>query len=132
MSIRPFALAALAALATLGTAAAHARNPVEVQWQVVIGGPIAVLPGYGQVVLSSPTYRAEPVYRDAPVVVPPRHAPRYRQPSRWDRDGDGIPNRHDRVYNPRWDRDGDGIPNRNDRDERDRRGGGDRGHRGGG
>jgi hypothetical protein len=29
-------------------------------------------------------------------------------------DGDGIPNRQDRVYNPRWDRDGDGIPNRRD------------------
>jgi hypothetical protein len=29
---------------------------------------------------------------------------------RWDRDGDGIPNRYDRLYNPAWDRDGDGIP----------------------
>jgi hypothetical protein len=34
---------------------------------------------------------------------------------RWDRDGDGIPNRRDAVYNPHWDRDGDGIPNRHDR-----------------
>ena len=39
----------------------------------------------------------------------------YRQPTRWDADGDGIPNRYDRVYNPRWDRDGDGVPNRYDR-----------------
>jgi hypothetical protein len=31
------------------------------------------------------------------------------QPSRWDRDGDGIPNARDR------DRDGDGVPNRADR-----------------
>ena len=38
-----------------------------------------------------------------------------RDPRRWDVDGDGIPNRHDRVYNPRWDRDGDGVPNRYDR-----------------
>jgi len=38
----------------------------------------------------------------------------YREPTRWDRDGDGIPNRYDRVYNPRWDRDGDGVPNRRD------------------
>jgi hypothetical protein len=32
-----------------------------------------------------------------------------------DADGDGIPNRRDRVYNPRWDVDGDGVPNRYDR-----------------
>ena len=39
------------------------------------------------------------------------------QPSRWDRDGDGIPNRRDRTpdggFRP-GDRDGDGIPNRAD------------------
>jgi hypothetical protein len=34
----------------------------------------------------------------------------YRQPTRWDVDGDGIPNRYDRVYNPRWDHNGNGIP----------------------
>jgi hypothetical protein len=45
-----------------------------------------------------------------------------RPPTRWDRDGDGIPNRYDRVYNPRWDRDGDGIPNRYDRHDDTRRG----------
>ena len=39
----------------------------------------------------------------------------YTQPTRYDRDGDGVPNRYDRLYNPAWDRDGDGIPNRNDR-----------------
>jgi len=39
----------------------------------------------------------------------------YRAPTRWDVDGDGIPNRVDRVYNPRWDVDGDGIPNARDR-----------------
>jgi len=31
------------------------------------------------------------------------------QPGGWDRDGDGVPNRHDR------DRDGDGVSNRHDR-----------------
>jgi YXWGXW repeat-containing protein/thrombospondin type 3 repeat protein len=39
------------------------------------------------------------------------------QPSRWDRDGDGIPNRRDRTPDgagPSWDRDNDGIPNRRD------------------
>jgi hypothetical protein len=36
--------------------------------------------------------------------------------SRWDRDGDGIPNRRDPTPNgnPRWDRDGDGVANRYD------------------
>jgi hypothetical protein len=40
------------------------------------------------------------------------------QPSRWDRDGDGIPNRYDRydnrndsAQNPFGDRDRDGVPN---------------------
>lgn len=40
------------------------------------------------------------------------------QPSRWDRDGDGIPNRRDPTpegYGPRWDRDNDGVANRYDR-----------------
>jgi len=42
----------------------------------------------------------------------------YHQPSRWDRDGDGIPNAQDRTPNgrgPNWDRDNDGVPNRYDR-----------------
>jgi hypothetical protein len=40
------------------------------------------------------------------------------QPSRFDRDGDGIPNWRDRTPDgrgPRWDRDNDGIANRFDR-----------------
>jgi hypothetical protein len=48
------------------------------------------------------------------------------QASRWDRDGDGIPNRYDTNDNRRndnrkgsmGDRDGDGIPNYRDRDNR--------------
>ena len=42
----------------------------------------------------------------------------YHQPTRFDRDGDGIANRYDPTPNgagPRWDRDNDGIANRNDR-----------------
>jgi len=39
----------------------------------------------------------------------PRHPAHYDRRTRWDRDGDGIPNRYDRV------RDGDGVPNRFDR-----------------
>ena len=52
------------------------------------------------------------------------------QPSRWDRDGDGIPNRRDATPDGRRDRDrdNDGIPNRQDptpdgrRSDRDRDG----------
>ena len=43
---------------------------------------------------------------------------RHYQPSRFDRDGDGIPNRQDPTPDgagPRWDRDNDGIANRFDR-----------------
>ena len=53
----------------------------------------------------------------------------YREPTRWDRDGDGVPNRYDRVYNPRWDRDGDGVPNRYDRYDNSRHGRDGRGSR---
>lgn len=53
-----------------------------------------------------------PGYRQAP----PHHY--HAVPSRWDRDGDGIPNRYDRYDNRRgafgdWDR--DGVPNMFDR-----------------
>ena len=107
-----FVAAALALAGTLATGAAMARS--DVQWSVTIGAPF-----YGppvRVYEPAPVYYPAPVYRPAPVYAQP--APVYRpypSHSQWDRDGDGIPNRHDRVYNPRWDRDGDGIPNRQDR-----------------
>jgi Thrombospondin type 3 repeat len=54
--------------------------------------------------------------------TPARHDTYYGrghyQPSRFDRDGDGIPNRRDPTpdgFGPRWDRDNDGIANRYDR-----------------
>ena len=100
----------VAALALAGlTGAGFAQAHTNVQWQVTIGGPVGV-PVYEQ---SRPVYVPR-IYAPAPVVVLP--APRYyRHPTRWDADGDGIPNRLDAVYNPAWDRDGDGIPNRYDR-----------------
>jgi hypothetical protein len=104
--------AALALLAALGAGAAQARD-ADVRWSVTIGSP-----GYGP---PPPVYTVPvpvPVYRQpAPVYHPRPFYPdvRYQQPTRWDRDGDGIPDRHDRLYNPVWDVDGDGIPNRYDR-----------------
>lgn len=94
----------------------------------VYGHPVPV---YGQPV---PVYRQPvPVYRQpVPVVVLPapvwvpggaghHHQRRvdYRPPTRWDIDGDGIPNRADRVYNPHWDSDGNGIADHRDRGYRD-------------
>jgi hypothetical protein len=94
---------ALALAAAMSTGVAQARDG-HVQWSVTIGAPIYLPP---------PVYAVPaPVYR-AP--APVRYAPRYYgPPTYWDSDGDGIPNRYDRVYNPAWDVDGDGIQNRHD------------------
>jgi hypothetical protein len=55
--------------------------------------------------------------------LPPRRVidPWRGSSARWDRDGDGIPNGRDHVFNPVWDRDGDGIANRYDRRDNLRR-----------
>ena len=149
MTARNYVLAAFATAAVLASGLAQARSPVDVQWQVTIGSPVGGYPVYGGVVVSAPVYlpppvvvvpRYQPPYQpqyqpsSQPYYQPqyqpeyqpqyrPQHQPRpepaYCQPTRWDVDGDGIPNRYDRVYNPRWDRDGDGIPNRRDRRDRD-------------
>jgi len=95
-----FATAALALAGTLAVSMAHANDRGDVQWSVTIGTPVY-----------------QPVYtQPAPVYYLPQynHYPHYRQPTRWDRDGDGIPNGQDRFDNRRFDRDGDGIPNRYD------------------
>lgn len=112
---RRFAVAAVAGIALAGAlaaGAAQAREP-DVRWSVTIGSPVVTYPA-PVVVYPAP----QPVYRPPVAVVYPAvpvHAGvRYRQPTAWDRDGDGIPNRYDRIYNPVWDRDGDGIPNRRD------------------
>lgn len=106
-SKKPLILVLVAAAGALGTGLAQARDHADVQWSVTIGSGAHV-----------PVYAPPPVIvRPAPAVVVHR-APipvRYREPTRWDRDGDGIPNHRDRFYNPRWDVDGDGIPNRRDR-----------------
>jgi hypothetical protein len=116
--------AALTLAGALNAGMAQAGTP-QLQWSITIGSP-------GYVLQPAPAYvRPLPVYMPpVPVYVPPMPVrvkpvpvyPRgtYWRPTRWDRDGDGIPNRHDRLYNPRWDRDGDRVPNRYDRSD-DRR-----------
>jgi hypothetical protein len=100
------ATAALALVGLAGVGAAHAGEP-QVSWSVTIGTP-------GRVVVPSPVF-VRPIAVPVQVARVPDYHRGYQQPSRWDRDGDGVPNRYDRVYNPRWDRDGDGVPNGRDR-----------------
>ena len=105
-----FVFSALAVASTLGAGAARAGHGPDVQWSVTIGTPMSTRPAP---VVAQP----HAVFRvGVPFHEPHRDQRFYREPARWDRDGDGIPNRHDRVYNPRWDVDGDGIPSRHGRD----------------
>ena len=115
---------ALAFVGVLAAGVARANHGADVQWSVTVGTPVYAQPApvyahptqvYTQPV---PVYtQPYPTYRGGdPYHRPYRHHRYYREPTHWDRDGDGIPNRRDRVYNPRWDVDGDGIPNRHDRD----------------
>lgn len=127
---RTLALAAVLCAGGLSAGLAQARD-VDVQWSITIGSPVYTRPAPVVVaappihVPARPVYAPAPIYAPAPVygqrvvVVPgpPRNIGHYRhahRPTRWDVDGDGIPNRHDRAYNPRWDHDGDGVPNRRD------------------
>ncbi|HEX6719934.1 MAG TPA: hypothetical protein VF107_00095 [Burkholderiaceae bacterium] len=109
-------LLATAAMALTGVLGAGAANATDVSWSVTIGshGPVfpAIIRPAPVVVHPVPV----PVVRRVPVAYPaPDYHRGYHRPTGWDRDGDGIPNRHDRLYNPVWDRDGDGVPNRRDR-----------------
>jgi hypothetical protein len=109
-----FITAALALTGVLAAGAAHAQRHDDVQWSVTIGSQFGT-PVYSQpapvIVQPAPVYRQYGQYGQYSQYG---HTS-YQQPSRWDRDGDGIPNRSDRLYNPAWDRDGDGIANRYDR-----------------
>ena len=128
MIARKLAIAAVAFAGTLAAAATQAHGRDDVQFSLTIGTPF--------VAPMRPVFAPAPVFAPTPVVrydgrydgrfdrgFDGRHDRRsgYRAPTRWDVDGDGIPNRVDRVYNPRWDVDGDGIPNRNDRFDNRRR-----------
>ncbi len=104
MKNRNTVIASLGLVGLLCAGAAAAREP-DVRWSVTIGSQ-----GHAPVYVQPRPVYVEPIY-------PSRHyhSRHYQEPTRWDRDGDGIPNRRDRLYNPAWDRDGDGVPNRYDR-----------------
>ena len=113
MNAKKLTLAGLALAGALAAASVQARGRDDVQFSVTIGSPLPFVvqpaPVYGPAFVGRPYQR----YYD--------HSG-YQRPTRWDRDGDGVPNRYDRVYNPRWDRDGDGIPNRYDHRDNSRYG----------
>ena len=123
------ALAAVALAGTLATGAAQARGGNDVQWSISIASPIGIVLHGGNRPVVAPYFYApravhvapRPIYYVQPAA---RHGHRrgWQPATRWDRDGDGIPNRHDRVYNPRGDRDRDGVPNWRDRRDRPDRG----------
>jgi hypothetical protein len=103
MSIKNLIVAAAALTAALGTGLAQARPGPDVQWSVTIGAPAPVYSTpYPAYPAAYPVYSAPyPVYRQpAPAY---RAYPQYQHPTRWDRDGDGIPNRYDRN-NRAWGR----------------------------
>jgi hypothetical protein len=112
MNTRKLAIVSVALAGVLAAASVEARGRDDVQFSVTIASPAWAVP---PLPVLRPGFVA-PAYGHAPG----RYAPSYREQTRWDRDGDGIPNRYDRVYNPRWDRDGDGVPNRYDRRDNSR------------
>ncbi len=122
MNSKQLAALALALGGTLATGAAQASGRPDVQWSVTIGSPrvgvVVGTPVYAPPV-HAPRVYAPRVVTQPVVMVPPRGVYAVAQGRGWrDADRDGIPNRHDPVYNPRWDVDGDGVPNRHDRHDR--------------
>jgi len=116
---RPLAVWILAAAGALSAGAVQAHP--DVRWAVNVNAPpvavqVASDRGYG---VMAPVFdrHGRPVYRDQV----------YREPTRWDRDADGIPDRYEYRHrhhrHDRWDRcderghdrDRDGVPNRYDR-----------------
>lgn len=108
------ALIAAAGALSAGAAAAHP----DVRWAVSVNAaPVAV------------KVASDRGYGVALPVVNRYGYPVYREPTRWDRDADGIPDRyeyhprHHRHFRDRWerceerapDRDRDGVPDRYDR-----------------
>ncbi len=133
LNVKKIAVVAVALAGALGASLAEARGRDDVQWSVTIGNPAPVYFGAPAPVFVRPA----PIVIGAPVhVYDPGYGGGYHQGYRgqgggWrDADGDGIPNRYDRIHNPRWDRDGDGIPNRHDRYDNSRRYHHDGGHGG--
>lgn len=97
MNAKKLAIVSVAFAGLVATASVDARGRDDVQFSVTIGSPVW-------------SVQPVPVYGPAPVArsYDRYHERSYRSPTRWDRDGDGIPNRYDRYDNLRHGRDGRG------------------------
>ena len=133
MNLETFVSLTLALSGALGVSLAQAH--ADVQWSLSIGAPwqptyVQPAPVYVQrapvYVQPAPDYYGPPSVYYRPVPLYGRHMPVYghRYDNRWDRDGDGIPdryarydrhNRHDRHDDRGWDSDRDGVPDGRDR-----------------
>jgi hypothetical protein len=112
MNFKTFAAVAVALAGAFGAGLAQARN--DVHWSLSLDLPLPPLPFV--VVRPAPTYPAYPAYPQAPVYEQP--APVYVQPAPvyYENSGYGRPVPvFTRPHATRWDVDGDGIPNRYDR-----------------
>ena len=97
MNAKKLAIVSVAFAGLLAAASVDARGRDDVQFSVTIGSPVwsvQPVPVYGPALVA----RSYDRY----------HERSYRSPTRWDRDGDGIPNRYDRYDNLRHGRDGRG------------------------
>jgi hypothetical protein len=116
---RSFVAGAFALASVFASGVALANPSANVQWSVAVGTPVGI-PVYAQPARNH--VQPVPVYVQSYPAYPSSrrdyHSRSYQESTRWDRDGDGIPNRRDRLYNPRWDVDGDGISNQRDHDDR--------------
>ncbi len=114
MLTRKFALTLTLLAGALAAGAAQAGGP-ELQWSLTLFTPTIRLPGHVVLPLPPIPVPSVAVVQPSPytVYVDPRYdGGDQRGYGRGDADLDGIPDRRDPGYNPRWDRDGDGVPNR--------------------
>ena len=91
MNAKKLAIVSVAFVGLVAAASVDARGRDDVQFSVTIGSPVWSVP--------------VPVYGPALVArsYDRYHERSYRSPTRWDRDGDGIPNRYDRHDDRRQD-----------------------------
>ncbi|MFO1272854.1 MAG: hypothetical protein U1F50_14470 [Rubrivivax sp.] len=124
MNLKTVVAAMLVTAGALGAGAAQARPDVDLVVRIGVPLPlpplpplpgIVIRPAPAPVVVQAPVY-SQPVYQPAPVYVERDWRDRddrreWRDHGRHDRDGD----REWRHHPTRWDVDGDGVPNQHDR-----------------
>ena len=87
MNAKKLALVAVGLAGALALGSAQARGRDDVQFSLTIGSPVWARPA--PVVVPAPVYAPAPVARFDERF---RERSGYQRPTRWDVDGDGIPN----------------------------------------